>query len=858
MYIPTVRKTLLSLVLLSGAMPVFAHISEDDSSVFNLDPFVVSTNNVGYQARNSLSATKFDIEVRSVPITVTSLTQEFLEDTYSQTLQDAVRFSSGVTNVARVSAEENDAFYIRGLRTGRSKRNGIIQLFTQDMTNVQKVELVKGPMSLLYGQVEPGGIINYLTLNALPEQRTDIKLIVGNYDHMRFQINHTGPLFDGKADTSGRLLYRFDASYKKDNGYQDNTKDERSFWSGLLEYKPFANTTIEVQWDYLNQNAYNIAPLPKINKQWREIWLDLLEEVPADEHASLRLLSSTDPFSSYAIAEDKFLGIFYQAENTNPDGSAAPRIWDSYAEHWDWTLNMTPTNSFNDVDTHTSSLEVRQKLFDEWFAKLYIVHNDINRESIWGQPWGILISGDAGNGYSSNHWDRYNDDTAYQLEITGKWEMGPSENQTIIGFEYLDNNYKAFLSTDGASNVINPDVYEATVNDPNNPFFSPTVVVTDLSNIFYDKEKFPLEFNQDQDMNSEAAFISNVSRFNNGRFLILGGVRYDKITIGQFITDAETGERELREEAFRESAVSPQIGTSYTISDSLTVYASYSESFVPQSGTVPVLIDDLPPATDENGNQIPYDSRDFTVDVAKHPLWGSGYEFGAKFDAFDDKVSGSMAVFHTELEGTTKLFTVPLEGYLSSISGGVLAPLVGSQVNGRKIDGFETELFLRPVSGLQIVLTYAYIDSIELLAAEVGDIRESQNITLSIPSITVPEHQVGMWTKYDFTKGKLDGFSIGGGFSWLGERFGDYTLRSDNPGAGTGGFRVGPDESVENRILLDDQITWELLLSYEFGSDAVDYTLQVNVKNILDDRFILPGGLPNEPRRIFVTMQAKF
>ncbi|MGC9452880.1 MAG: TonB-dependent receptor plug domain-containing protein, partial [Oceanipulchritudo sp.] len=88
--------------------------------VWNLDPFVVSTDNVGYQARNSLSATKFDIEVRSVPITVTSLTQEYLEDTYSQSIEDAVRFSAGVTRADTVSGEEGDSFFIRGLKTART------------------------------------------------------------------------------------------------------------------------------------------------------------------------------------------------------------------------------------------------------------------------------------------------------------------------------------------------------------------------------------------------------------------------------------------------------------------------------------------------------------------------------------------------------------------------------------------------------------------------------------------------------------------------------------------------------------------------------------------------------------------
>jgi iron complex outermembrane receptor protein len=813
----------------------------DDSAVFDLDPFVVASNNVGYQARNSLSATKFNIEVRDVPITITSLTGEFLEDTYSQTLEDAVKFSAGITTGSSQSAEEAGSFFIRGLRSLRSKRNGIVQLYTQDMTNVQKVEVVKGPMSLLYGQVEPGGIINYLTLDALDEFRTTLKLTGGNYEHFRVQLNHTGPILEGDEDDRGRLLYRFDTSYKADEGWRDNTKDERSFYSGLLEYKPFAGSTIEIQWDYLNQNSFNAAPLPKINKRWREIWVDIVASTPPGEQPFLRLLASQDPFSSYEIAENNFG--FLVADNSEP------RLWDGYATHWPFKLNPVPTNAFNDVDHHTAHLEWRQQIWNSWYAKLFIVYNDIRRESIWGQPWGIGISGESGPGYSSNHWDRYNDDTSYQLEITGKWNLFDIENESIIGFEYMDESFESFLTVDGASNIARPAIFEETRTNPDNPYFSPLVNVTNLADILYVDEG-PLPQVVDEEKSNKAAFVSNVARFLGGDWLILGGVRFDDITIRRFQKNAQTGERE-EASFFNDTSVSPQIGTSYRINEGLTIYSSYSESFVPQSGSTPVL-----KSGDDLAAELPKPpaERDLTRPVAREPLLGTGYEFGAKFDFWEDRISGSMAFFHTELTGVEKTFFVEVPGFLDA-RGQPQSTLVGSQNNGREIDGFETELFIRPMDGLQVVLTYAYIDSTELLASTITDIRGESNVTLSIPSVSVPEHQAGLWTKYSFDSGSLDGLSIGGGFNWLDKRYGAYSLRSGNPAAS--GF-VGSDEAVEDRILLGDQITWDLLVSYEFGVSKIDYTLQLNIKNILDERFILPGGMPNEPMRAYLSLQAKF
>lgn len=847
---------LAGLVFASPIRTLSQQSAADEGSIFNLDPFVVNTDNVGYQARNSLSATKFDIQVREVPITVTSLTGEYLEDTYSQSLVEAVRFSAGVTTGSKKSAEEEDGFFIRGLKTSRSKRNGVIQLYTQDMTNVAKVEVVKGPMSVLYGQVEPGGIINYLTLDALDEFKTDLKLTVGNYDHIRAQINHTGPILKGGEDGAGRLLYRMDSSYKKENGWRDNTDDERTFVSGLLEYKPFAATTVKLQWDYLNQNSFNAAAIPKINKRWFEIFQDLVAATDPADLDRITSLASADPWTTYAYTTRVFNTASGPQTRLFADESK-PRLWDGYATHWDWKINPVPQNAFNDIDFHTASLEVRQKLWRDWFAKLQVVYNDIHRESVWGDLWGIGVSGEAGTGYSSNHWDRYNEDYAYQLEITGKWNLGPVNNQTIIGFEYLDNNYEGFVAIDGASNMIRDSIFQEMQSSPTNPYFileGPFAVpVTNLGSIRFNMD-MPLPQTVDEEKETKAAFISNVARLFDDRLLLLGGLRFDEITILRFGRNSE-GEREQTSK-FEEDSISPQIGTSFMISDALTLYASYSESFVPQSGSFSVLKqgEDLAAQL-----EVTPTSRDLTDSVARSPLDGSGYEFGAKFDLLDDRISGSMAVFHTELVGVLNTYFVEVPGFfLDAAQTRPQSVLVGSENNGREINGFETELFLRPFTGFQTVITYAYLDSVEILNASVNDIREGSQVPTSIPSTSVPRHQVGLWSKYTLSDGPFDGLSIGGGFSWMDERVSEFTLRSGNSSASTSPAFINGDEAVENRILLDDQITYELLLGYDFVLRGIDYTVQLNIKNLLDERFILPGGMPNEPRRIFASLQAKF
>jgi iron complex outermembrane receptor protein len=846
----------MSLVTLAGGALPLRGQSEEEGAVFELDPFTVSAESTrGYQVRNTLSGTKFNALVKEVPLTITSLTEEFLDDTYSQTLEDSVRFTAGITEGSSQSAEETGSFYIRGLRALRSKRNGLVQLFSQDMTNVSRVEVVKGPMSLLYGQVEPGGIINYLTKKPFAERRTELQVTGGSDDHLRLQLNHTGPLLRGDDDGKGELLYRFDTSYKVDSGWRDNTEDERSFYSGLLQYTPFRETVVTVQWDYLNQNSFNAAPLPEVNQRWMGIFADLVEERTGGgtpeakvQGLGLRTLAQQDPFRTYSAGPilingevlqgtDPETGLTYDLFRADP---SEPRIWDGYAEHWGYTTNPVPANGFNNVDQHTVSLEVKQGLWENWDARLYVVHHNIVRRSIWGNLWSLGLSGDVGQGYSSNEWLRTNQDYSAQLEITGTWEMGPIFGRTFIGFEYLDHEFRGQAAVSGAGNLLNPRLEELVMGNRLNPFIDPAAV-TIADQVIHDKGVEPSVFNF-QDRKNESAFISNLFRFFDDRLLLLAGVRYD----------SEESQRVERPGLPLNTSeeTSPQVGGSFELNERVNIYASYSESFVPQNGFVSVLKSEAEIAEEL---EKPFFEQDFTRPEPMMPLEGTGYEVGAKFDFMDERISGSFAIFNIELLGVSKSVSIPVPGALDQL-GNQRTTVVGSQNNGREINGFETELFFRPTDPLQLIVTYSYIDSKELLNIDVSGVRGEAGVPSTRPSVSVPRHQAGFWAKYAFEDGFLDGFSVGGGASWQDTRFGAYDLRSENES----GAVASTDDAVETRILLDDIITWDFMLAYTFSSGAFENSLQLNIKNALDDRFVKPGGMPNDPRQVYLTFKTSF
>lgn len=619
----------MAATMAAAIIPTASAQNTTDDNVFTLDPFIVSSENIrGYQVTNTLSATRFNALIREVPLTITSLTREFLEDTYAQTLEDSVRFTAGITQGASQSAEETGGFYIRGLRTLRSKRNGVNQLYSQDMTNVERVEVVKGPMSLLYGQVEPGGIVNYLTMRPHDEFRTALQFTYGSYDHYRLQINHTGPILAGRESGQHQLLYRFDASYKSESGWRENTEDERSFYSGLLQYKPFSSTTVTVQWDYLNQNSFNAAPMPDYNTRWREIFTDLVDSFTSPvQNLGVRVLAGQDPNTLYALNPPFTLTHLGTGESYNfySATSGGNRFWDAYADFWGRRNNFVPTNAFNDVDQHTISFEVRQQISETWAARFYGVHHNIVRRSAWGNIWSTGISGDKSAGYSWNHWKRFNFDFSNQLELTGRWHLGRVENQTFVSAEYIRNRFRGDVATGGGSNIINPELADQVTNDPFNPitggdFLIANRITADLSR--------PMEPQNYQNRTNQAAFISNLSRFFDDRLLVLAGIRYDK----------EESQRVERPglPVNKSNDTTIQLGTSYRINENINIYASYSESFLPQNGFVGVL---KPDAAIQQQLQLPPGERVFTEQEPLSPITGEGFEIGAKFDLFNDRFS---------------------------------------------------------------------------------------------------------------------------------------------------------------------------------------------------------------------------
>ena len=127
------------------------------------------------------------------------------------------------------------------------------------LDNVERVEVLKGPASLLYGSLEPGGMINIVTKKPLSEPEYRIEFGAGSFGYINPVIDATGPL------ASDKVLYRFIGSYAHSNTYADHGDDNRLLLTPSLTLLPTDDLKINARFELTRIDTRPILMAPTRN-----------------------------------------------------------------------------------------------------------------------------------------------------------------------------------------------------------------------------------------------------------------------------------------------------------------------------------------------------------------------------------------------------------------------------------------------------------------------------------------------------------------------------------------------------------------------------------------------------------------
>ena len=212
----------------------------------------------GYVAKNSRSATKINTPLNETPRSVSVVTEQQLEDRNVQSISQALQYTPGIQ--AGYFGEDNkqDWFIVRGFKQAN---NGLFmdgaRVFSSgfyswqiDPYMLERIEVLKGAASVLYGQTPPGGLINLQSKRPTAEGKNEIGLQYGSFD--RKQLN-----FDvgGQLDSEGNVLYRV-VGLSRDTGTQvDDVNAERLLLAPSMTLNFNEDTSLTLLASYQKDNS---------------------------------------------------------------------------------------------------------------------------------------------------------------------------------------------------------------------------------------------------------------------------------------------------------------------------------------------------------------------------------------------------------------------------------------------------------------------------------------------------------------------------------------------------------------------------------------------------------------------------
>ncbi|GAA6619144.1 TonB-dependent siderophore receptor [Scytonema sp. NUACC26] len=208
-----------------------------------------------YRVPNTSSATKTDTPLRDIPASVQVIPRAVIDDLGGGGIAETLRVIGIGTD--RFSSRLFDTYTIRGFATlfTNNFRNGlreIISNYPVDISNTERIEVLRGPASVLYGQSFPGGIVNRVTKQPLNEPYYFAQIRAGSFGSYQPSVDFSGPL-----NTEKTLLYRLNASYLNADSFVDYVTQERYFVAPTFNWRISQNTNLTLEGEYQRDEKPN-------------------------------------------------------------------------------------------------------------------------------------------------------------------------------------------------------------------------------------------------------------------------------------------------------------------------------------------------------------------------------------------------------------------------------------------------------------------------------------------------------------------------------------------------------------------------------------------------------------------------
>lgn len=197
-----------------------------------------------------------DVPLKSLPQSVDVVSAELLDDLGISDFQNALDFTSGIARQNNFGGLW-DSFAIRGFAGDENLPGGyLVNGFsagrgfsgTRDTSNVQSIEVLKGPGSALYGRSEPGGTINIITKKPQFDEEGYIQATAGSYSTYRLEGDYTNAITDD-------LAFRVNGAYEDGESFRDTVERKKLALTPSFTYNISSGTSLSYEMELLDQEA---------------------------------------------------------------------------------------------------------------------------------------------------------------------------------------------------------------------------------------------------------------------------------------------------------------------------------------------------------------------------------------------------------------------------------------------------------------------------------------------------------------------------------------------------------------------------------------------------------------------------
>ncbi|WP_434571344.1 TonB-dependent siderophore receptor [Pseudomonas sp. Z3-8] len=181
----------------------------------------------GYAVTRTAAGTKTDTPIVELPRSVSVVTRQQMDDRSVLNLNDALRYTAGVQSSGYGSDSRNDWLLVRGFvptqfLDGLPLPKGNYITPKIEPWNLERIAVLRGPASSVYGQTPPGGMLDMVSRRPQAESSNEVELQAGSHEHKQINFDSTG-----KVDDEGQFLYRLSGTVRDSNSQIDHIPDKR-------------------------------------------------------------------------------------------------------------------------------------------------------------------------------------------------------------------------------------------------------------------------------------------------------------------------------------------------------------------------------------------------------------------------------------------------------------------------------------------------------------------------------------------------------------------------------------------------------------------------------------------------------